>query len=345
VELYTTDPLADNRWDDLVARHSKASAFHQKGWLEALASTYGYEPIVLTSAPPGKALSDGIVLCRISSWITGKRLVSLPFTDHCEPLLSDHGDSAAFTNWLRAECNRQRWKYFELRPLTAQKAGSGLKPSHSYCLHKLDMRPSLERIFQALHKGSIQRKIRRAERERLSYEVGSSEQLLDEFYRLVLITRRRLQVLPQPRNWFRNLVKYMGDRVEIRMARKNGTAIAALLTLRHRSSIIYKYGCSDKKFHNLGGMPFLFWKLIEESKASGVEQMDLGRTDLDNQGLINFKNRFGTTSSLLTYFRYPMMESRDLASRWGSPSVRRLCSILPDAVCGAAGRLLYKHAG
>ena len=243
-----------------------ASAFHKRGWLEALTRTYGYESLLLTSAPAGKPLSDGIVLCRVSSWITGTRLVSLPFADHCEPLLNDLDECREFMNWLRAECDRQQWRYVELRPLlAAQDAGHGLQPSRSYCFHELDLRPSLEQIFRGWHKDSIQRRIRRAERERFSYEAGRSEQLVDEFYRLLPITRRRHQLLPQPRTWFRNLVNCMGDGIEIRLARKNGALIPAMLTLRHRLTVVYKQWCSDEKFHRLGGMPFLFWRLIEES--------------------------------------------------------------------------------
>jgi CelD/BcsL family acetyltransferase involved in cellulose biosynthesis len=344
VELFTIDPLSDNRWTDFVDQHASSSAFHQRGWLEALVCTYGYQPYVLTSASAGKPLSNGIVLCQVSSRITGTRHVSLPFADHCEPLLNQSDDSRIFTNWLRAERDRQRWKYFEFRPLSFQNSSCDLRPSQSYRLHELDMKPSLDRIFKSLHRGSIQRKIRRAERERLSYEVGRSQDLLDEFYRLLLITRRRLLVLPQPQNWFGNLVKCMGDKVEIRLARKNGIPVAALFTLRHRSTVIYKYGCSDKKFHNLGGMPFLLWKLIEDSKASGVEKVDFGRTDLNNQGLITFKNRFGTTSRLLTYFRYPNGGSAEMAIKRNSLAAR-LYTMLPDAVYSVAGRLVYKHLG
>ena len=345
MELYTTDPLSDTRWDDLVARHPKASAFHNRGWLEALARTYGYKPCVLTSTPAGQPLRDGVVLCRVSSWVTGTRLVSLPFADHCEPLLSNPDDGPLFVNWLRTECDSQRWKFFEVRPRSLDGVGWGLQPSRSCYLHTLDIKPSLERIFEAFHRNSIQRKIRRAERERLSYEVGRSEDLLDEFYRLVLITRRRLGVLPQPRNWFVNLVKSMGNEIQIRLARKDGSGIAALLTLRHRSSVVYKYGCSDKDFNSLGAMSFLIWKLIEESKASGVEEIDFGRTDLDHEGLITFKDRFGTTRSVLTYYRYPNAESGKSIANLDSPFVRQLCSMLPNAVCSAAGRVLYKHMG
>ncbi len=63
------------------------------------------------------------------------------------------------------------------------------------------------------------------------------------------------------------------------MARKNGSAIATMLTLRQEPNVVFKYGGSDARFHNLGGVPFLFWKLIEDSKTSAAEKIDLGRSD------------------------------------------------------------------
>ena len=276
MNTYFTNPLTDPRWDDLVSRHDRASAFHQHGWLEALSRTYGYQPLVLTTAAAGKPMRDGLVFCRVSSWITGTRIVSLPFADHCEPLVHDHRELAEFLNRLQAERRSRRWRYVEIRPLSQiPDAQPGLQPSRSYCFHELDLAPSLEQIFQGLHKDSIRRRIQHAERVGLVYEVGRSEIFVDEFYRLLLMTRRRHQLLPQPRSWFKNLVECMGENIQIRLARKEGIPIAAMMTFRHRSSVIYKYGCSDESLHNLGAMPFLFWRLIEESKAWGAEKIRL----------------------------------------------------------------------
>jgi hypothetical protein len=137
----------------------------------------------------------------------------------------------------------------------------------------------------------------------------------------------------------------MGDKIQIRLARKNGAPIAAMLTLRNRSCVIYKYGCSDARFHNFGGMPFLFWRLVEESKASGVDKIDCGRSDLNNAGLIAFKDRLGTKKKLLTYYRYTKTGRRGMATPWDSQAVRLFFSFMPDAVASAAGRLLYRHMG
>ena len=346
MQLFTLDPMLDRRWDDLVASHPGASVFHQLGWLEALHRTYGYRPIVLTSTPPGEPLSNGIAFCEVNSWITGSRLVSLPFADHAEPLLSDIDGIPEFTEWMLRECIRQNWEYVELRPLSREiQSGSFLAAGQSFWLHTLDLEPSIEKLFYRLHKNCLQRRIKRAEHEHLSYEKGTSEGLLDDFYRLQMITRRRHQLLPQPRSWFRSLVACMGSNLEIRLARKDGIPIAAILALYHRRTVVYKYGCSDERFHRLAGMPFLFWRLIEESKMAGAEQLDLGRTDLDNTGLVDFKDRFGSTRRRITYLRYSESAwKRSLVESY-LPAARRIFSVLPDALSSRFGQLLYRHIG
>jgi len=344
-DVHVINPLVDQRWDALIAQHPQASPFHQPGWLRALQRTYGYEPLVLTGAAPGEEMKNGMPFCRISSWITGPRAVSLPFADHCEPLVSSEAERIVFMTWLQAEGTRQRWKYVEVRPLRLfQDPVPGWWPQHSYCFHELDLGPKLEMLFCGMHRDCIRRKVRRAGREGITYEVGRSLELLDAFYRLLLITRKRLRILPQPRSWFRNLLECMGENLHIRVARKDGRPIASILTLKNRRSVIYKYGCSDEKFHKLGGMPFLFWKLITESKAEGAETIDFGRSGLENGGLIRFKSELGTGPRNLIYYRSPGNENKTTEARH-SKSVSRVISMLPDGISRAAGRILYRHMG
>lgn len=59
----------------------------------------------------------------------------------------------------------------------------------------------------------------------------------------------------------------MGGGVQLHVARRDGIPIASMLTLRHRSCVAYKYGCSDERFHHLGGMPFLFWNFIQKDQS------------------------------------------------------------------------------
>ena len=140
-------------------------------------------------------------------------------------------------------------------------------------------------------------------------------------------------------------MRFMGDRMEIRVAGKDGTPVAALLTLRHGPSVVYKYGCSDERHHTLGGMPFLFWKLIAESKESGLTEIDFGRSNISQAGLTTFKDRFGTTRKSLPYFRYSPNRQQRSSGLGNSRAMRKVFSILPAAVLPTVGRMLYRHMG
>lgn len=344
--LYNLDPLSDGRWDDLAASHPKASAFHLSGWLKALAQTYGYQTMALTTAPPGEPLTDGLVFCEVRSWITGSRLVSLPFSDHAEPLLAERETFSQITDWMREECRERRWRYIEFRPLSVERFSDHLLAnSQSFWIHTLDLAPPVEQLFRRLHKSCLQRRVRHAEHQQLTYVRSSSRELLNEFYDLLIMTRRRYHLLPQPRSWFRNLLACMGSCAEIRLVRKDEKAVAAILTLRHRGTVVYKYGCSDEAFHHLAGMPFLFWKLIEESKAEGMNEIDFGRTDTDNDGLAVFKDRLGTIRRHLNYFRYTERENEKAITLSDLPGTRALCSALPGVLSSRAGQLVYRHIG
>src|SRR5262245_54574468 len=108
------DPLRDPRWTAFVASHPFSSIFHTKEWLEALQRTYRYIPIAFTTSAEDKPLANGIVFCKVNSWLTGSKLVSLPFSDHCEPLVMDQ---VGLWESLRAVAETGRsFKYTEIRP-------------------------------------------------------------------------------------------------------------------------------------------------------------------------------------------------------------------------------------
>jgi len=202
-----------------VGRHPRASVFHSSAWLQALSRTYGYQPIVYTTSPSGQELRNGMVFCRVESWLTGRRLVSLPFSDHCEPLVDTADALDAMASALEQECRGRQWRYVEVRPLQRFEMATSL--AHAtvpYTFHQLDLRPDLNVLFGNCHKNSTQRKILRAEREGLQYREGATEELLDAFYRLHTITRQRHQRPPQPRKWFVNLRESFGDALKIRVA-------------------------------------------------------------------------------------------------------------------------------
>jgi CelD/BcsL family acetyltransferase involved in cellulose biosynthesis len=343
--LFQIDPTQDPRWRELVARHPLATVFHTPEWLVALRQTYGYQPVALTTSHPDEELTNGLVYCHVKSWLTGCRLVSLPFSDHCDPLLKTPEEWGCFSDALKQEIAVRRWQYVEVRPRAALPGGPAApQDGTGYCFHYLDLRPDLNNLFSRFHKTGVQQMIRRAERENLVYEEGSSERQLGQFYALLVETRRRQHLPPQPIEWFRTLIRSMGQQIKIRVVLRGNDPVASILTLRSKETMVYKYGCSNKAFSNLGGTQLLIWKAIQEAKADGLTGLDLGRSDRGNSGLIEFKDRWGAERSVIHYIRYARLPRKESASAWKMNSVgKKLWANIPDGVLTMAGRMLYRH--
>jgi CelD/BcsL family acetyltransferase involved in cellulose biosynthesis len=347
-DVYSLDPLADPRWPELVAGHPRASVYHSRPWLESLRRTYGYRPIAYTTSAPGGALTNAVVFCQIESWLTGRRMVSAPFSDHCDPLVEDGEGFGNLVDGLLGSLWGEGWKYIEVRPRasTAHLPGE-LQPAARYCYHLLDLSPGITQLYSSLHKDCIQRKIKRADREGLEYQEGRSPELLAIFHRMLAGMRRTHGLPPQPLAWFRNLAECFGQAMQVRVAFHHGRPAASMITLIHRHTMTYKYGCSDPELTNLGGAPWLFWNVIQEAKARGLTELDLGRSDWTNPGLIAFKDRLGAQRTDLTYWRFP--PSRGVANTLLRGRGQRLAGKVvlhtPAPLLAFLGRLLYRHVG
>lgn len=345
--MYKINPLTDSRWPKFVNEHPHASIFHTREWLNALHLTYGYEPVAFTTRDD-RDLSNAVVFCEVQSWLTGKRLVSLPFSDHCQPL-ADAASLKEILHYIHEQRENKQLRYIELRPVLNDQ---GLDPqdqfarSERFCFHAIDLRPDVDTIYKGFHNNCVRRKIKRAEREELLYESGRSEELLRRFRHLLLLTRRRHQLPPQPSLWFSNILRCLGDRATVHIVSKDSVPVASILTLTYKNGMVYKYGCSDAQFNAMGGTSLLFWKAIQQAKSAGIETFDLGRSSYEDPGLIDFKEHLGAASSELIYYRNPPPRPKPVRHGQQLSSLpRQILANLPDPLFAGIGQLLYRHMG
>ena len=137
----------------------------------------------------------------------------------------------------------------------------------------------------------------------------------------------------------------MGNNLKIHVASKDGRPLAGILTLRHKTSLVYKYGCSDRRFNNLGGTQMVFWKAIQEAKRSGLRELDMGRSDWRNFGLIKFKDRWGASRSTLTYWRYGAVATELASGSWNGRVAGSVFRRMPQRLLATTGDFLYRHLG
>lgn len=333
----------------LVDKHPKASIFHTAGWLEALRRTYGYAPVAFTTSSPTGELKNGLVFCHVKSWLTGNRLVSLPFSDHCEPLCDSAEDVDFLVRYLQTALEHQSWKYLELRPINGNfghtGSGTGFQAASRFFLHTLNLNSDTEELFRRLDRGSVQRRIQRAERADLVEKCGRSGNLLNDFYTLFVTTRGRHSLPPIPYAWFRNLIQCLDNALEIRVAYKGEVPVAAILTLRFRDTVYYKYGCSDARFNNYGAIPWLLWRAIVAGKSNGAMELDMGRTEEDNPGLLAFKNHWVPQPRGLVYWKFPYTSFMDSPDNRKVKLAKYVFSCMPNRLLTLTGRLIYRHIG
>lgn len=344
--VHLLEPLTDARWPGFVERHSAASVFHSPGWLRALQMTYGYQPLAITTSTPIEPLRNALLFCGVQSWVTGDRMVSLPFADHCEPLVEDIEQLQALCAHLETLRRTQGWRYAELRTSRAfLGAAESFRECAAYQWHRLDLRSSLDAVYNRFHKDCIRRRIFHAQRQELRYAEGRSESLVRSFYSLIVLTRLRQHLPPQPFEWFHNLVVCMGKDLCIRVAFKGDRPVAGLLTMNHGKTMYYKYGGSDARFNHLGATPMLFWQAIQAAKSAGMEEFDLGRSDLENRGLIRFKERWGAQGVRLMLWRSPVDAISHSLEHLKTRLVKTVCARVPNKMLVVVGRLMYRHVG
>lgn len=344
--VHVLNPLTDPRWPGFVERHQAASVFHSPGWLCTLQTTYGYEPLAVTTSIPTERLTNALLFCVVRSWATGDRAVSLPFSDHCDPLVDNIEQLRTLCAHVETLRRAQGWKYAEMRTSGASLGSDeSFRKCTVYQWHRLDLRPSLDSLCNGFHKDCIRRRIRHAERQDLRYEQGRSASLVRSFYELVVLTRLRKHLPPQPFEWFQNLVAYLGKAVCLWVAFQRNRPIAGILTLDHRKTIYYKYGGSDAQFHHLGATPMLLWQAIQAAKSAGMEELDLGRSDIEDRGLIQFKERWGAQSGRITLWRSPVNEVSPSLDGLKMHLAKTVCARIPSKMLVLAGRLMYRHVG
>ena len=119
--------------------------------------------------------------------------------------------------------------------LTQEKLGE----SSRFCLHLLDLRPAPEELYRNFHEIHAVKSATGRARGAPACVEGRSEAELGVFYKLLMLTRRRHQLPPQPMVWFQNLIAGFGDKLSIRIALKGETPVASILTIAHNRTVVY----------------------------------------------------------------------------------------------------------
>lgn len=295
------DPVTDPRWAQFVERAPDALIFHHPAWIRLVCGQYDYPVSAWVVTSPRGEIVAGLPVALLRSRLTGTRLIALPFSETCPPLIDAAAgiDASVFARCLDDERAGQGLP-LEVRAALPDEVGAVV--TKTFVTHKLTLEADVAAVQARFGKRQVKRGIAKAAREGVVIERHADAAALRRFYRLHVATRRR-QGIPTPSKRF--IVRFaelfdlgLGF---VLIARQHDRDIAAAVFLTTGGTLTYEFGASDPSHLRSRPNNLLFMEAIRWGCETGHHTLDFGRTDLDNQGLRAFKSSWGAQESPLHY--------------------------------------------
>jgi hypothetical protein len=348
------DPTQDARWDGFVEKHSLGWVCHLSGWKTVLEKSFkhikGYYFVITDNG--GESIRAALPVFDVKSWLTGSRLVSVPFATLFDPLVSSAEDMALFVDELIRLSGELKCSYVEIRTFQGGRLikSNQLGESRYFKHHYLTLDSPPDQLRCGFHRTCVRQRISRAEKSDIRLKIGQDESDLMEFYKLQLLTRKRLSLPVQPYRFFKHLwdVFHPPDQLILLLAQKNGHFLAGLMLFAFNGRVSAEFAASDETYKEFSPNHFLFWEAIKMAYEKGCNVFDFGRTSPNNTSLMDFKSRWGCDMIDLAHFYYPGHITNEMGSReesWKYKFAANVCGGAPDALQKTIGHFCYRHLG
>lgn len=345
-------PVYDSRLSTFIEQQAKKEPlYYSQSWFDLLTKQYGYSFIPLTTTNADGQITGFLPLCAINSPITGRHLVSLPFSDHCPLLASDEASMNDLIDQAIHLARQQKVKYLELRTGSNEVAAkrTDLVAQGLFVRWQIFLATDPDTIWSKLRK-PVQSQIKKSRNLGVTIREAQSHSDVKLYYQLHLQTRSKKHGMPsQPLQFFLQLWDSLhpAGEMKVLLAEHEGRTIAGMVLLISGTTIRYAYGASDIRYLNMAPNNLLTWTAIEWGCIHGYKTLDLGRTACENKGLMEFKRRFGAVQDPLPYYYYPATAglASTSESSWKFRLLTSCWQKLPLQITGPLGGQIYKYLG
>lgn len=342
----TVDPTTDARWAALMAG-PRGSLFGSPPWLRAIADSYPMQFSAGVLVDEADRPCAGLAHVELDD-LRGRRRVSIPFVDRLDPVVDDFAQWQLLAEPLFAGDDEVD---VTLRVLDAQlvRDDPRLHAHHELAWHSTDLARPVAEIFAGLASGA-RTNIRHAARGGLEITVGSSVDDVSAFHALHRHTRRhKYGLLAQPLAFFEAVWAQFApdDAIDVVLARLDGEVIAGALYLRWNDVYYYKFGASIGDRLHVRPNESVHWAGIARGVERGCRLFDWGVSDLDQPGLVRYKQKFATEERRVTVLRRvgarPGPTAAEAGQLLGALTGLLTAPGVPDEVAARGGDLLYRY--
>lgn len=337
------NPMCYPNFDNILLSRPEYSFFQSSHWAKVLFESYQYTPLYFTHIQRQK-IKYLIPVMVVKSTLTGKRGVSLPFSDYCDPILDNNRNPKDVFDYILNFGKQAGWKSYEIRGENGTRKNSN---SSLFYGHTLNLQKSEEELFSNF-RASTRRNIKKASREGVEIHICNSHDSLLEFYRLHRLTRKRHGLPPQPPVFFNKIHKHIISKNYgiVVLSSFEGKYIAGAIFFHLGHKAIYKFGASDRNYLKLRPNNLIMWETIKWCLRNGFSTLCFGRTDPQNIGLRRFKIGWGATEKVIKYSKYDFSKESFIKNSSSCKNLYKTAiKLIPQNVSALLGKTLYKHVG
>lgn len=292
-------------WDRFVVSHRSATFFHQLAWKRVMEKTYGYKPYYFCSKR-GDRITGVAPAFLVSSWMTGRCLISLPFAVYGGVCAEDQETKRALIGCLEELAAKLDVEYLELRNREGQIEGDYIA-NERYATFTLGLTGNSQAIYDAFPK-DIRYMLRKAEKAGLRARHGFDQ--LDQFYRLMTINLRRLGTPAFPLAVYENLIREYPGQIDLTLVYLGEEPVAGGMSFIFRDWLQPYYVGSEEKAKALAANNFLWWEMIRFAASRGLTTFDFGRSK-KGSGNYDFKKKWNPRIENLDY-RVKLFRRREM---------------------------------
>ena len=326
---------------------SQGTFYHLPQWAECLRDMYRLR-MEWYSARNGDRLVGLLPVAEVPPLLGPRRLVSLPFSYAAGPLAADPRSADALVEAVRERAQDRGIRRIELKSRGEFAPAPGFHRTSHYSTYEVSIEGGEAGVWSRLHPGSTQRSIRKGQKAGLVVRRGETAADWLIMAQLEERTAHSHGVPAPPRRFFTEGCQRLqrAGLASVYVAFTPAEAPAAAITVwKGPRSWIYGFGASDPGQLEHRPNHLLIWTAIQDAISAGCG-FDLGRVAPEQEGLLEFKRRWGGQAIPLAYDYWPEPGGLNVAARdrGALATAASLWSRLPARIA-RLGAGLYRYLG
>lgn len=295
-------------WDSRASAMLKWPLFQQTLWSRLLHEIFPHLTgrfVAVRRRSSGEILG-GMAVYRAESWLLGSKYVSVPYASILQPIMTSTADMVALMRFVSKTAAEEGIPKIEMRMIGCglEKLPEGWQARTEFKHHYLDLVRGEEELLRGFSR-TVRRQLKNSMNEGVRARLVVQAEEWRKFHEIYSRTRHRLGLPAMPWRFFEAIQRiFPPEDVILVFAERDGVVLGAVLGLCFNGTCLVDWMGDSEPGRRMDANQPLYWTAIREAIQRGCRMFSFGRTACSNEGLIAFKQKWGTAEEDLQTFSW-----------------------------------------